>query len=80
MIITPAIDLRGGRCVQLVGGSYDSERISLDDPVQVAADWERKGFKTLHVIDLDAATGAGSNQAIVERIIDASSAEVQVGE
>jgi phosphoribosylformimino-5-aminoimidazole carboxamide ribotide isomerase len=79
MIITPAIDLRAGRCVQLVGGSYDNERISLDDPVQVAADWERKGFKTLHVIDLDAATGAGSNQPIVEGIIGASSAEVQVG-
>lgn len=79
MIITPAIDLRGGRCVQLVGGSYDDERISLDDPVRVAADWVEKGFKTLHVIDLDAATGHGSNAALSERIIAATSAEVQVG-
>lgn len=79
MIITPAIDLRGGRCVQLVGGSYDDERISLDDPVSVARDWERNGFNTLHIIDLDAATGKGSNQKVVERIVEESSAEAQVG-
>jgi len=79
MIITPAIDLREGRCVQLVGGSYESERISLDDPIRVASEWEEKGFNTLHIIDLDAAMGHGSNETLIDRIISATSAEVQVG-
>jgi phosphoribosylformimino-5-aminoimidazole carboxamide ribotide isomerase len=79
MIITPAIDLREGRCVQLVGGSYENERISLDDPIRVASGWEEKGFNTLHIIDLDAAIGHGSNESLIDRIIAATSAEVQVG-
>ena len=36
MIAVPAVDLRGGKCVQLVGGDYDDERVRLDDPAAVA--------------------------------------------
>ncbi len=79
MIVMPAVDLRNGRCVQLVGGSYDRQLIELDDPVAVAARWQRNGFATLHVVDLDAATNRGSNAELVERILDAASADVQVG-
>ncbi len=79
MIVTPAVDLRNGRCVQLVGGSYDQQIVELDDPVGVAARWESDGFGTLHVVDLDAATSRGSNAELVERILDAGSADVQVG-
>jgi phosphoribosylformimino-5-aminoimidazole carboxamide ribotide isomerase len=79
MIVTPAIDLRGGKCVQLVGGEYDREMVTLDDPISVATDWERRGFETLHVVDLDAATENGSNRLLVERILTTTSARVQVG-
>ncbi len=79
MIVTPAIDLRGGRCVQLVGGSYDRQLIEIDDPVAVARRWEREGFATLHVVDLDAATGRGSNIAIVEEILENGASSIQVG-
>ena len=79
MIVTPAVDLRNGRCVQLVGGSYDQQMIELNDPVGVAAKWESDGFGTLHVVDLDAATSRGSNADLVERILDAAIADVQVG-
>ena len=79
MIVTPAIDLRDGKCVQLVGGAYEHEVISLDDPVSVAIDWERRGFETLHVVDLDAATGSGSNRLLMESILRSTSAQVQVG-
>lgn len=79
MIVTPAVDLRNGRCVQLVGGSYDQQIVELDDPVGVAARWESDGFGTLHVVDLDAATSRGSNAELVERILDAGNADVQVG-
>ncbi len=79
MIVTPAVDLRDGKCVQLVGGSYDHQIISLDDPVAAALKWRDEGFETLHVVDLDAATGNGSNIRTIERIIEATSARVQVG-
>ena len=79
MIVIPAVDLREGHCVQLVGGSYDREVIRLDDPVDVAARWERAGFRTLHIVDLDAATGRGSNRDIIRMILESANCETQVG-
>lgn len=79
MIVAPAVDLKGGRCVQLVGGKPEDERVSLPDPVSVARDWSERGFSTLHVVDLDAALGCGDNGPIVRRILDEAEAEVQVG-
>ncbi len=79
MIAIPAIDLRDGACVQLVGGSYDAERVRLSDPVGVAKQWLEMGFKRLHVVDLDAATGRGSNLAIVNRILNECDVPTQVG-
>ena len=80
MIVIPAVDLREGACVQLVGGEYDAERVRLEDPVAVAREWGRHGFRRLHVVDLDAATGRGSNAGLVEEIIrDAGVETVQVG-
>ena len=65
--------------VQLVGGRVDNEQISLPDPVAVAQQWEAAGFKALHVVDLDAALGTGSNRAEIRAIIDAVAIPVQVG-
>jgi phosphoribosylformimino-5-aminoimidazole carboxamide ribotide isomerase len=79
MIAVPAVDLRGGACVQLVGGSYDAERVRLDDPVGIAQDWEELGFPQLHVVDLDGATGRGSNADVVRAILAETQLDVQVG-
>lgn len=79
MIAIPAVDLKGGRCVQLVGGRPDDERVSLPDPVAVARRWYAAGFGTLHVVDLDAALGSGDNRALALRVAEESPAEVQVG-
>ena len=79
MIAIPAVDLRDGACVQLVGGSYKEERIRLENPVEVARSWEHFGFSRLHVVDLDAATGRGSNRSIVRSILEESQVPVQVG-
>jgi phosphoribosylformimino-5-aminoimidazole carboxamide ribotide isomerase len=79
MIAIPAVDLRGGACVQLVGGSFAAERVHLPDPVGVSLAFARAGFGRLHVIDLDAATGRGSNRSLVEGILFERPAEVQVG-
>jgi len=79
MIVVPAIDLRDGACVQLVGGSYEDERVRLADPVAVARRWQEIGFRHLHVVDLDAALERGSNAEIVERILTIPGLDVQVG-
>lgn len=79
MIAIPAVDLRGGRCVQLVGGRPEDERISLPDPVEVARRWWDLGFGGLHVVDLDAALGSGENLSAVRDVAAATSAVTQVG-
>lgn len=75
----PAIDLRAGACVQLVGGDYDRERVRVPDPVAQARAFHEAGFRALHVVDLDAATGRGDNDAVIGAILDAKVGEVQVG-
>jgi phosphoribosylformimino-5-aminoimidazole carboxamide ribotide isomerase len=79
MIAIPAVDLREGACVQLVGGSYDHERVRLENPVVVARQWRDAGFSRLHVVDLDAATGAGNNDDVVAGLLDTPPMQVQVG-
>lgn len=79
MIAIPAVDLRGGHCVQLVGGDYADERVRLEDPAAVARDWIRTGFTRVHVVDLDAATGRGHNDDVIREILRDSTVPVQVG-
>lgn len=79
MIIYAALDLRGGRAVQLVGGSPDDERVSRSDPVKVANDWAEWGFGGLHVVDLDAALGEGDNDPVIRDVLAARRIPVQVG-
>jgi phosphoribosylformimino-5-aminoimidazole carboxamide ribotide isomerase len=78
-VAAPALDLRGGRCVQLVGGDVAEERVSLPDPRAVASRWWEVGFGTLHLVDLDAALGAGENLALIREILACTPAQVQVG-
>ena len=79
MIAIPAVDLRDGACVQLVGGSYTDEKVRLERPVDVARSWEHYGFHRLHVVDLDAATGRGSNLPLVRNLLADTGLPVQVG-
>lgn len=79
MIVYPAVDLRGGRAVQWVGGRPETEAVSLPDPVAVARRWEAAGFAALHVVDLDAALGRGDNRDVVRAILAAVRVPVQVG-
>ncbi|HSC58205.1 MAG TPA: 1-(5-phosphoribosyl)-5-[(5-phosphoribosylamino)methylideneamino] imidazole-4-carboxamide isomerase [Gemmatimonadales bacterium] len=79
MRVFPAIDLRGGACVQLVGGAPDAEKIRLPDAAEVANRWKAAGFKVLHLVDLDAALGTGSNAAVIAQILKTSGLEAEVG-
>jgi phosphoribosylformimino-5-aminoimidazole carboxamide ribotide isomerase len=79
MLAIPAIDLRDGHCVQLVGGDYAKEAVRLEDPVRVAQRWVAAGFTRLHLVDLDAATGRGSNRELLREIITRGGVPAQVG-
>lgn len=81
--VIPAVDMRGGKCVQLVQGVPGSEMVTLDDPVEVTLDWVRKGAKTLHLVDLDGAIeGERKNAPIIEKIVNThreNGIRIQVG-
>ena len=79
MIVFAAIDLQAGEVVQLVGGKADALRVRLPDPVAVARGWQAAGFQALHVVDLDAARGQGSNRKAIDRILECVEVPVQVG-
>ncbi|MBU8898558.1 1-(5-phosphoribosyl)-5-[(5-phosphoribosylamino)methylideneamino] imidazole-4-carboxamide isomerase [Corallococcus sp. M34] len=68
----PAIDLREGACVQLVGGSYAEERVRVKDPLEALARWRAHGFTSFHVVDLDAALGRGTNASVIARLVAAA--------
>jgi phosphoribosylformimino-5-aminoimidazole carboxamide ribotide isomerase len=76
----PAIDLLGGKVVQLVQGDFDSGTVHDDDPVAVALRFEAQGAPWIHCVDLDAArTGEPSNTAHIAAVVEAVSVPVQVG-
>lgn len=81
MIIIPAIDLRGGRCVRLSQGQASAETIYSENPVVVAKRWYDEGAEMLHVVNLDAALGKNDaeNLKALERILYEVNIPVQFG-
>jgi phosphoribosylformimino-5-aminoimidazole carboxamide ribotide isomerase len=80
MEIIPAIDIRGGRCVQLIQGDYAREMVFSNDPPDMALHWEAQGAKRLHVVDLDGAKdGLPRNLDVVRAICAAVSMPVELG-
>jgi len=80
MIIFPAVDIRGGKCVRLTAGRFEAETVFADDPAAMARRWADEGAEYLHVVDLDGAlAGKPVNLAIVERIVKTVSIPVQMG-
>lgn len=80
MIIFPAIDIRGGRCVRLYQGEYDKETVYNNDPVAIAEKWTKEGAKYLHIVDLDGAlTGELVNKDLIKGIVEAVDIPIQVG-
>jgi 1-(5-phosphoribosyl)-5-[(5-phosphoribosylamino)methylideneamino] imidazole-4-carboxamide isomerase/N-(5'phosphoribosyl)anthranilate isomerase len=78
VILLPAVDIRGGRCVRLVQGDAGRETVYDADPVAVARRLAAEGAPWLHVVDLDAAfEGVPRNRALVEAVIRAVDVPVQ---
>lgn len=68
MKIIPAIDLMDGKVVRLVKGDPKNKTIYSDNPVEIAKKWEKAGADRIHVVDLDATLGSGSNLQIIKKI------------
>jgi phosphoribosylformimino-5-aminoimidazole carboxamide ribotide isomerase len=80
MLIIPAIDLIGGKCVRLTQGDYARETIYDDDPAAVAARFDAAGVEWIHVVDLDGAKAGGPcNLSAIRCVIEAVRAKVEVG-
>jgi len=79
VLAIPAIDIRDGACVQLVGGSFDDERLRIADPVGVLCRWVQSGFRRVHVVDLDAALGTGANRGCIDALLASRPAMLQIG-
>ena len=80
MQILPAIDLRGGKCVNLVQGIATQETVFSDTPVEMALQWQAEGAEYLHLVDLDGAfQGESTNLHIVSEIVSALDIPVQLG-
>lgn len=76
----PAVDLRGGKCVQLVGGVPGTEVVALDNPLAQAERWVAEGTEHLHIIDLDGAIqGKRINAPILSQIVKELDLFTQVG-
>ena len=79
MKVIPAIDVKGGKCVQLVAGRPGTEKVEIGDILGVARRWQSEGAEMVHLIDLDSALGTGNNEKQIETIAASLSVPVQAG-
>jgi 1-(5-phosphoribosyl)-5-[(5-phosphoribosylamino)methylideneamino] imidazole-4-carboxamide isomerase/N-(5'phosphoribosyl)anthranilate isomerase len=75
--LLPAVDVAGGTAVQLVQGVAGSERV-FGDPVEAAVRWQRGGAKWIHLVDLDAAFGRGTNHEVLRSVVAAVDVDVEL--
>jgi len=80
LIIIPAIDIKGGKCVRLEQGLMNKETIFSDNPEEMALQWKRKGARRLHIVDLDGAVyGKPVNKKAIKKILDTVSIPMELG-
>ncbi|MBI3752928.1 MAG: 1-(5-phosphoribosyl)-5-[(5-phosphoribosylamino)methylideneamino]imidazole-4-carboxamide isomerase [Deltaproteobacteria bacterium] len=80
MLIIPAIDIKGGKCVRLTQGRMDAETIYSENPLEVARKWEEGGAQLIHLVDLDGAiAGTPKNQEVIEKIVQSIKTPVEIG-
>ncbi|RNJ78318.1 MAG: 1-(5-phosphoribosyl)-5-[(5-phosphoribosylamino)methylideneamino]imidazole-4-carboxamide isomerase [Nitrosopumilus sp. B06] len=78
MKIIPAVDLMGGKVVRLYQGDPGQKTVYGDNPAEMAKKWEADGADMLHIVDLDATLGLGSNHTSVMEILESVSIPVEV--
>lgn len=79
MLIMPAVDIKNGKCVQLVQGKPGSEMVEIENPENVAKHWEDLGAKNIHVIDLDGTINGIASFEVIKKILKEISVPIQLG-
>ena len=79
MLIMTAVDIKNGKCVQLVQGEPGSEMVKIDNPEKVAKHWEDLGAKNIHVIDLSGTIDGETSFDIIKKILNEVSVPIQLG-
>jgi len=77
LILLPAVDVAGGQAVRLVQGAAGSET-AYGDPLDAALAWQSAGAEWIHLVDLDAAFGRGSNAGLLARVVAAVDVKVEM--
>jgi 1-(5-phosphoribosyl)-5-[(5-phosphoribosylamino)methylideneamino] imidazole-4-carboxamide isomerase/N-(5'phosphoribosyl)anthranilate isomerase len=77
LILLPAVDVAGGQAVRLVQGAAGSET-SYGDPLDAALAWQSAGAEWIHLVDLDAAFGRGSNAELLARVVGKVDVKVEM--
>lgn len=77
--IIPCVDIQNGRAVRLFEGDPDRETVYFERPVDAAKHWAAGGCTYLHLVDLDAATGRGSNHHTIAQISQEVPCRIEVG-
>jgi 1-(5-phosphoribosyl)-5-[(5-phosphoribosylamino)methylideneamino] imidazole-4-carboxamide isomerase/N-(5'phosphoribosyl)anthranilate isomerase len=75
--VLPAVDVADGQAVRLVQGEAGSET-GYGDPLEAALQWQRDGAPWIHLVDLDAAFGRGSNRELIARVVAAVDVDVEL--
>ena len=76
-VLLPAVDVADGQAVRLVQGEAGSET-GYGDPLEAAMQWQRDGAQWIHLVDLDAAFGRGSNRDLIARVVAAVEVDVEL--
>lgn len=79
MIVIPAVDILGGKCVRLFRGDPEQSKIYYEDPLDAAKNIENQGAELIHIIDLDAALGSGENTGAIKRILENTKVKAEIG-
>jgi len=78
MKVIPAIDLMNGQVVRLYKGDPKQKTVYSDDPISIAKKWESAGADLIHLVDLDATLGLGSNFELIKKIVSSVSVPVEI--
>ena len=80
MIIFPAIDIKGGKCVRLLKGNFKEITQYKNTPLEQASIFSNSGFKNIHIIDLDGASeGRLINKDLIKKIVEKTKLKIQIG-
>lgn len=77
LVLLPAVDVQGGQAVQLVQGVAGTEKV-FGDPLEAAHRWQREGAQWIHLVDLDAAFGRGSNYDVISQVVSSLDISVEL--